>query len=176
MLINTFAARDFASSPLLPLPSHTTTTNTATLITTTTATKIVPIRQGLQRQLGLCEPKCFFSFDNEELLKPPWCLRLQNLKKGCLPLFVASQVLAKSRPASVDSRINCASRRSKYIRFWFELGRAQYPCSLGFARDQSVRSCQEPETRYHHTNQSRYLDMMLQASKQESCSFCACAQ
>lgn len=44
-----------------------------------------------------------------------WCLRLQNLSRGCLRLFAASQVLAKSRCASVDSRINCASCRSKHV-------------------------------------------------------------
>lgn len=58
----------------------------------------------------------FCSFlNNEELLGPRWCLWRRNLFKGRLPLFAASHMLAQSRPASVDSRINCASRNSNHV-------------------------------------------------------------
>lgn len=93
-------------------------------------------------------------------------MRLQNLTKGYLPLFVASQVLARSRPASADSRISCASRRSKYA-FGLSLDALSTP-----AASDSPVICQSVLIKTWRlvtttrTNRD-YLDMMLQASRKK---------
>lgn len=102
-------------------------------------------------------------------------MRLQNLTKGYLPLFVASQVLARSRPASVNSRISCASRRSKYA-FGLSLDALSTP-----AASDSPVICQSVLIKNWRlvtttrTNQSRLLrhDAASKQKKEESCSFCA---
>lgn len=111
-LTNTFAAR-LQSSPL-PVLSHTTTiTITITTVATVAKTRRCLHMAAYARAISAIQTITFWSFLNERPLKPRWCLGPQNLLKGCVYLFAASQVLARSRPASVDSRINCASRRSK---------------------------------------------------------------
>lgn len=84
-------------------------------------------------------------------------------------LFPVARSLA--RAGQLSSRLCRFSHQLRFsqeqARFWFELGRAQYPCSTGFARDQSrsvlIKNLRLVTTT--RTNRGTTVDTMLQASK-----------